>query len=230
MGNLTALQIIQQGTLQAQRDDADTLALGWLNRWLSSIAAAWPWPVLSRESNGLAVSASITVGDANGGVTEKILRVLDNTWIYPADRSARSTRVRIRTQLTSPNDRVGPSSQASGKPTQARVFQSTFGQWVMYFDVAPDITYNLSLAYLAQPAQITNTSDMPWYPNDETMVQAVAFNCHRYFDGKDSPKTQAVQEDLAALAAADRLRYGSANGINDKVQLNPARFRNADRT
>lgn len=229
MGNLTALQIIQQGTLQAGRDDADTLALGWLNRWLSSIAAAWPWPVLARESNGLTVSASITVGNASGGVTEKILRILDNTWIYPADRSSRSTRVRIRTQLTSPNDRVGPSTAPPGKPTQARVFQSTFGQWVMYFDHSPDITYNLSLAYLALPAQIVATSETPWYMNDETMVQAVAFNCHRYFDGKDSPKTQAVQEDLAALTAADRLRYGSANGINDKAQLNVVRFRNADR-
>lgn len=230
MGNLTRLQIVQQGTLQAERDDADTLAAGWLQRWLNSVAAAVPWPMLTKEAIGVTVTTpSLTVGDGSGGVTAKILRILDNTWIYPSGRTARAARLRIRTQLTDPNDRVYPTTTGVGKPDSARVFQESLGQWTMYFNNVPDQTYSLTLAHIIQGAQLSSDTDVPWYPNDETMIQAVAFSTHRYFDGKDAPETQAVQEDLAAMFASDKLRYGAVNGINDKLQLNPTRFRNANR-
>ena len=72
---------------------------------------------------------------------------------------------------------------------------------------------------------MTAGSDVPWYPNDETMVQAVAFKNHEFYDGKDAPVTQAAQQMLASLVANDRIRYGSVTGINDNLILDPTRFR-----
>ena len=224
---MTRTQIVQAGILQAQRDDCATLANGWLQRWLNSVAASHPWPRLQRETNGLSLSASsLVVGSGSGGVTEGIIRVLDNVWVYSGDRT-KYGRVRVRTQLTSPADRVG--SVSYGMPSQLRAFNSGEYQWTLYFDVTPDQTYSLSLPYITLGTQLVDDTSIPWYPNDETMIQAVAFNTARYFDGKDSDKCQALQEDLVGLFASDRLRYGSANGVNDLLQLNPARFPNANK-
>ena len=46
MGQMTRDQIVQAGMLEAGRDDSATLAEGWLQRWLDSVAASWQWPSL----------------------------------------------------------------------------------------------------------------------------------------------------------------------------------------
>jgi hypothetical protein len=68
-------------------------------------------------------------------------------------------------------------------------------------------------------------SETPWYPNDETMVQAVAFKNLEFYMGKDAPTTQAAQQQLASLATNDRSRYGTNPGINDNLILDPTVFK-----
>ena len=228
MGQMTRAQICAEGLLTAMRpsDDFPTQVTGWLQRWLDSVAGSWPWPMLNRESIDLAVSGpSLVVGNGSGGVTEKILRILDNCWIYTSDHSF-IQRLNIRTQLNKPQDRLAQSG-ATGKPTEARLFQTSFGSWTLNFSPNPDQSYLLSLPHLALPAALTADGDVPWYPVDETMVQAVAFKAHEYADGKDHPQTVATQQQLAALLSQDRIRYGSVNGINDVLQLDSTRFTRA---
>lgn len=233
MGLLTQGEIVEAGTLQAGREEIFDLAQGWLQRWLNSRAAAFPWAELKKEATALSISGTsgTLFGNGNGGVTDYILRVLDNVWVYNTDANRTGRRrVRIRTQLTEPTDRI-ERTDATGTPYQARVFRESEGAWRLYWDPYPDRTYYVTLPYIKQPAQLATDDEdaVPWYPHDETMVQAVAFACHRHYNGVDDPKTQAQGEILRAMASEDLLRYGSVNGINDRLQLNAARFPRANK-
>lgn len=225
MGLLTANDIVSEGQLLAGRDDNATASLRWLQRWLNSVAASWPWPVLQEEAVGVPLSAgstSLVVGGGSGGITEHIHKLLDNVWLYDSTKTFRR-RLRIRHQLGSPQDRIEPDT-ATGAPSTVRLFTSEYGVWTLHFHPRPEKDYLLTIPYIRVPAQITGT-DYPWYPNDETMVQVVAFKNHEFYDGKDAPVTQAAQQMLAGLVANDRIRFGSVSGVNDAMILDPSVFR-----
>jgi len=226
MGRLTRDEVVSEGQLLAGRDDNATASAKWLQRWLDSIAAAWPWPQLQTEAIGINLPSGttlLTLGAGSGGITALIQKVLDNVWCYTTDRTARK-RVRIRHQLSDPGDRIQPTSMI-GFPGSARLFYSAHGQWQLSFDAVPDKDYLLTIPYLLLPAAMSAGTDIPWYPNDETMVQAVAFKNHEFYDGKDAPVTQAAQAQLAALVANDRIRFGTVTGINDALILDPTVFK-----
>lgn len=226
MARLTRDEIVSEGQLLAGRDDNATASANWLQRWLDSVATSWPWPLLQTEATGIALASglnTLTLGDGSGGITLKMNKLLDNIWLYDSTRTFRR-RLRIRHQLSSPHDRIGPTDQ-TGTPTEVRLFNVTHGQWTLYFDYITDKAYLLTIPYILVPAALASGSSVPWYPNDETMVQAVAFKNHEFYDGKDAPVTVAAQQMLASLVANDRIRFGSVNGVNDQLALDPTVFR-----
>lgn len=227
MGRLTRDEIVSEGQLLAGRDDMATQANGWLQRWLDSVAASWPWPILQCEETGVPVAQGVQTIDFGAGstVTAKVLKILDNIWVYSGDRTFRR-RLRIRHQLSEPSDRVG-STNATGTPSNCRIFAKGYsagGKWTLYFDTIADKAYLLTVPYLILPPAISSGTDIPWYENDETMVQAVAFKVSEFHNGKDAPQTQAFQQMLAALIANDRIRYGAIHGVNDSMALDPTVF------
>lgn len=228
MGRLTVTQIVSEGQLLAQRDDMATEATGWLQRWLDAVAASWPWPNLHEESRDVPLAAGTSLlafgNGASGGPSYMVQKILDNVWLYTADKTFRK-RIRIRHWLSNPVDRIQPTTSI-GAPDTARVFSSytTGGRWSLSFEPVPDKDYLLTIPHLVLPPVYTG-SDIPWYPNDETMVQAVAFKVAEYHHGKDSPITSGFQQMLAGLIANDRIRYGAVKGINDVLPLDPTVFR-----
>jgi hypothetical protein len=230
---LTRAEIVSEGQLLAGRDDVATQANAWLQRWLDSVAASWPWPQLQAEFHGMALPAgerNVAFGNNNpdGGPSQRVLKILDNVWLYDDSRTFRS-RIRIRHQLSNPVDAIGPATLI-GRPQTARVFSNTqqLGAWLMSFEPIPDRGYILSVPYIFLPNALSTDSAVPWYPAAETMVQAVAFKVSEYHNGKDHPVTQAFQADLAGLLANDRIRYGSVGGINDVLTLSAGKFRQRD--
>jgi len=227
MGQLTRDQIVSEGQLLAGRDDIATSANGWLQRWLDSVAASWPWPQLQAEQIGVTLAQGLQEVDFGNGstVTHKVQKILDNIWVYNSDRTFRR-RLRIRHQLSDPGDRIG-STNATGTPSNCRIFQKSYadgGKWTLRFDLIADKAYLLTIPYLVLPPAISSGSETPWYPNDETMVQAVAFKVSEFHNGKDAPQTQAFQQMLAGLIANDRIRYGAIHGVNDSLALDPSVF------
>lgn len=233
MAVLTRAEIVSEGQLLAGRDDVATQANAWLQRWLDSVAASWPWPQLQAEFVGMEIAAGqrgvgFGAGNPDGGPTDRVLKILDNVWLYDSTRTFRR-RIRIRHQLSNPIDIIGPTTY-TGQPQSARIFSNTqqLGEWSLIFEPIPDKAYLLSIPYIALPAAMTADGDIPWYPNDETMVQAVAFKVSEYHNGKDHPVTNAFQADLAGLVANDRIRYGSVGGINDVLTLSAGKYRQRD--
>jgi hypothetical protein len=203
-----------------------TECAAWLQRWLDSVASSWPWPVLQQEYIDISLAqgaTSLTVGNANGDIAERLLRILDNVWVYTTDKTSRG-RVRIRHQLGIPIDRISPTTRI-GMPSNARVFKPQAYQWTLYFDPLPDRDYYLTIPAIVLPDAMTDDADVPWYENDETMIQAVAFKVSEYHNGKDSPVTAAFQQALAALVANDRIRFGAIHGVNDVLILSPSVFK-----
>lgn len=226
MAALTRAQIISEGQLLAGRDDMDTQAAAWLQRWLDSVAASWPWPVLQQEFVGISLpsgTTSLLLGNNNGGIQRRLLRILDNVWLYNSGKTFRQ-RLRIRHQLGVPSDRISPSEHI-GTPQVARIFKTTAYTWTMYFDPTPDQNYLLTIPAIILPDAMTQGTDVPWYENDETMVQAVAFKVSEYHNGKDSPVTGAFQQALAGLVANDRVRFGATQGVNDVLVLSPSVYK-----
>lgn len=224
MGALTASEIVSEGQLLAGRDDNAVAALRWLNRWLRSVAASWSWPQLQREAIGLSLPAG-TVGLVVGNgalITPPVQKVLDNIWLYTPDKTFRK-RIRIKHQLSEPSDLLSPDSQ-TGVPSTVRIFSNSHGKWELTFWVIPNKDFYITLPYIESPVDVL-TTDVPWYPNDETMVQAVAFKTHEFYDGKEAPATNAAQQLLAGMVTNDRIRFGSVVGINDTLILDPTTFK-----
>lgn len=220
MGRLTRDELVSEGQLLAGRDDNATASASWLQRWLDSVAASWPWPALQKETVGVALGTGIQSLTIGTGTHQKIL---DNIWIYDSTKMWRR-RLRIKHQLSNPGDSISPSTNI-GTPESVRIFASTFGVWTLKFDKIADKDYLLTIPYLQWPTSLSSGTDVPWYPNDETMVQVVAFKNHEFYDGKDAPVTQAAQQQLASLVTNDRIRYGAIVGVNDTMTLDPTVFR-----
>lgn len=226
MAALTRAEIVSEGQLLAGRDDMATEAAKWLQRWLDSVAASWPWPVLQTEYVGIALAqgaTSLVLGNGSGGITERLLRILDNVWLYNSTKTFRQ-RLRIRHQLGAPTDRIMGDAHI-GPPQTARLFKTSAYSWTLYFDPVPDKAYLLTIPAIILPAALTADSSVPWYENDETMVQAVAFKVSEYHNGKDSPVTAAFQQALAGLVANDRVRFGATTGVNDVLPLSSTVFK-----
>lgn len=241
MGLLTWQSVVSEGQLLAGRDDMASQGTTWLQLWLNSVAASWPWPQLQLELRGVPYNTSdgpgITIGadpDLHTGVDQSIigqgiLKVLDNIYVYNSEKTLRQ-RVRIRHQLSSPVD-ITSQNTYTGVPKSVRVFPKpgTRNAWNLTFEPFADRNYLLTIPVIALPKQVNDvTVEVPWYPNDETMIVAVAFKVAEFHDGIDSPRTQGFQQRLAGLVAGDRTRYGSVPGTNDVLTLSPTLFRQRD--
>lgn len=222
MGILTRAQIVAQGMATAGRDDLTTSANTWLQNWLNSVAASWDWAILRDESTVTLSTQQKDIGNGSGGITPAILRVCDEIWWFTTDRNARG-RVVIRDQNASPFD-VIQRTDITGSPASVRILKAGYGVARLSFEPTPDKTYNLRVPYQKLGTQLTSDSDVPWYENDETMIQAIAYKTHEYADGKDAPVTVAAQQQLAALLNNDKYRYGIGKGQNDTLYKDPAIF------
>lgn len=222
MALMTRGAIVLEGMRTAGRDDLETLANTWLQNWLNAVAASWNWPILRRESTVTLNAQTVDYGNGQGGVSDPILRVIDEIWWFKTDRTANG-RIKLRDQNASPIEKI-QKTDIIGVPASARNLKAGFGVARLSFEPTPDQTYSLYLPYQILGTQLSADTDVPWYENDETMIQAVAYKTHEYSDGKDSPVTVAAQQTLAALLSNDRYRYGNGAKQNDVAYKDPTVF------
>lgn len=226
MGVMTRGDIVTEGLLIAGRDDLSDRANVWLQIWLNSVAASWPWPQLLNQRSGIPLLSGeflVDVGNGNGGVTNPILRVIDNIWIYTADKRQRG-RVRLKQRHSEPAV-IRNLVTETGLPSECIINPGGFGVWQLLFRPTADRDYLLVMDTIEQQAQLTTDAEIPWYPNDATMIQLVAAEAMKFDDGPDSEAFQAQAGQLTGMTANDRMRYGAYPGINDMMQLDPSVYR-----
>jgi hypothetical protein len=232
MGALTNTSIISQGMALAARDDLATSALTWLNAWLRSQYAAWPWPFLMKRARNQTLSAgttSYTFGAGSGGATDWVHQVRDPVLVRSADYGTRNV-IRIR-QLVGGQPNIDPewdedmvnSSTSRALPSYFKVRASTVGgQWILWPQRVPDRDYTISIDYQFLPADMV-AGATPIYPGDETMVQLIKAKSYEY--SQRLKEAAAAMEEVRQMAVNDRLRWGTVDGTNDQMQLDSKVFR-----
>lgn len=217
MAQNTRLGIITEGLALAGRDELADKAQPWLQRWLDAVAASWDWPMLRREHLGLAVGTSYSAANGqtfgNGtGPANKVLKVLGP--ISLSDNQYVLSSLQIINNRSFPADRVQATGASQGQPTLVRLAQSAFGVYKLYLNCVPDKTYYLNIPYKELPEALDDDNDIPWYPNDETMVQLIRFKALEFTDS-GSPDMNLAQQQLVALLSNDRVRYGQLDEVSD---------------
>lgn len=227
MGKLTVAEIIREGGLLAGDTSKAARAGVDFRAWLRSQYASFLWPFLQAWSNPIDLNAgatSITVGAGAGGINRHILRILDPIYIYPTDYAWKAP-VRVVTS-TGDNDALFPDSFLANKPrgcpTVCRVQNGPHsGERIIDFNVAADKPYKLKIGVHYLPDDPAD-NEVPLYPNDHTMIQAVAVFVLKYMKADNYP---AELEVLVNKVNDDRLKYGIETGINDQILLDPKVFR-----
>lgn len=225
MAERTFDDIVTEGMLKAGVDHLADRVRGYFNDWLQRQAKSWPWPSLTTEDSVTVPAGSLSFG--TGGTGSGWSRILDNCWLYRTDRSARQ-RLRIQQIATPPvgtlND--GNGSQNLGIPTSARIFKDTDFKYTFAFDKRTDREYLLSLSVVVIPARIESPwTQVPWYPEDDTCIQAVMCECLKYENGPGDADYQAALGELAEMVKVDRMRHGVSNSSNSLLQLDQGVFR-----
>lgn len=233
MGKLTRAQIVSEGLLAAGDARLTSRANVWLNAWLRSNYAGFPWPFLLRSVAGVALDTGdnqIELGGGSGGVTAGIRRIIDPMYVYTSDkRTRRQVRIYSATEVSVLDDPdLNDSSERRGLPSKARVKSdaSTWGKWTVTFDVWADRDLLVKVQYYEQPDDIDTSSGgdstIPIYPNDRTLMKCVEAEALRY---KKADNYQNELDVLAAMVVDDRMKYGTVAGQNDWTDLDPTVYR-----
>lgn len=227
MGTMTLATIVSEGGLQAGDTGKTNRATVDLKTWLRSQYAAFLWPFLKSVVSGVSLAAgeaSLLLGAGSNGVTPHLQRIIDPMWVYPSDYSSK-TPVRIITDHGDNDSLIADtllSNVPRGTPNICRVSHtSTPGQRKLEFDLVADKAYKLKIGYYFTPADPGST-DIPIYPNDRTMIQAVK----SFILGYNRSEDAAAERDMAAaMVQSDMMKYGMETGIGDAILLDPKVFR-----
>lgn len=232
MGQMTRGEIIDQAMADVGYDDTyESLAQTALNAWLLKVYTSWTWPFLKNRASGVSLvegATSLAFGAGSGGVTLAVRSIHPRIFIYRSDRSLltyASLRPITGGEAAYDEDGVDPST-FKGIPAFFKALKhsdGTFGKWNLVPAPFPDRDLLLGIDYQEVPAAITSDSTVPAYPNDETMISAVKVWAYGH---QDRHELKSMELDLlASKLMADKVMYGSTEGLGDSLQLDPRTFR-----
>jgi len=230
MGALTLSQLISEGGLLVGDDTQTVRAKIWFKAWLRKVYASWQWPFCKARVAGISLATgatSLTVG-AGTNVTENILRIFEPLYVYTSDKRI-AVEAPIRELLmqrlqfdeSSRDTSLGRSIPTSFK---LRAYPGTWGKWSLIPFPVPDRDYLVAFDYHFIPAD-PGDSDIPVYPNDQTLIQAAKCAVLEYADGPASQAVAAELEVLADRVSGDRDQFGGQAGDGDFLQLDSSVFR-----
>lgn len=224
--------LISEGLILAGDTSLTERAIVWMNNWLRSQYAAWPWPFLQKRASSLSLPAgtgSMDVGAGSGGVTDDILRILDPIFLYTSDKKTRGV-VRVSKLVGGDidSDEDARESTRTGRPQTVKVRPSstTNHKFKLIFDPISDVAYNFSFDYLFMPEDVatgtTGGSAIPMYPSDQTLIQMIKT---RALEHMTDDRADAENEKLRGMAVDDRIKFGQTTGVNELWDMNGKTFK-----
>lgn len=204
----------------------------WLNLWLAKVYAAWPWPFLRARYGPFSVNQGVnsyTFGDGEGGTNDKIqaiLRVMfadstNNGWKGDVpiddDFGMGASRDPFWQDSASPTLPSGVLVEIS---TDAG-YTSAYRWKINFADSYTNKAYRIAIVAKRRPADLSVGTDVPLYPNQETIVQAIFAKA---LEHQNDERAEAANAKLRAMEAQDRVVHGKQPG-STKMQLSRKRFR-----
>lgn len=228
MGSRTRDDIIMEGMNRGGRDNMLTVMAGNLNDWLDRMGRSWTWPKLTRRRGEIplnAGTAQVLIGNGSSGVAERVTHLIGKPLIY--DEATR--RVRGRLTLVDYVDEYSNAQVAGGGSTVAPSFYTvetvSENQLRLMFSTLADQNYLMDMVLHLLPARLTSGTEIPWYPEDSTMIQAIMAATLRSENGVDSPSYQSAVAELDDMVANDRIKHGVTSTLNAVFGLNSEVYR-----
>lgn len=224
MGLKSAEELITEGVRLAGReyDSADTRPLSDLIMWLSSMALGWPWPeTMSSGTFDLAAGARVLVlgGTATNATGQRIIRVnFPLKIMYGPD----ILPDKIQQEAFSAN--YDAYDVGEGNPSKASWQRGFFHPSIamIVFNKKPTATIRIHVPFQFDPSVDLGLENTPWYPNDLTLVQSIAYYTARYHDGVAAEKTLKLEDDLAVMIRNDKIKFGVIDSFTLKMNRKPS--------
>lgn len=240
MGLKTYAQIVVEAGLEAGNDQASSYAFLWLNNWLARTAKSWSWPVCKKRVLNLPVTqgaARVAVGrgascSINGLTltTHYVHKLLGGYVLWRAQSGFNPRgRANVRPLMDANADNDADNSDPAlrqGTPTTVKVRQTDNGALSLELDPTPDRAIYLNFDVHWVPPPMVLTTEIPWYPNDRTLVQAC--KCAIQVLDTGGEINEGEDEEMAKLAGMvidDRDFDGDQAGDDQVFGLDPSVFR-----
>lgn len=231
MGDMTRDAIIEagQGRMGNKSSALQERLVVDFQAWLTRQYQSWSWPFLKKRAVGISLAqgaTSLTVGNGNGGITNKIIKLGNSPIIYyTSDRSVTGKAPIVQSEDVSLtfDETLANSTTFKGTPNRFKVRRNGEGIWDIIPLPFPDRALLLGIPYYEQPAALAS-SGVPIYPSDATMIQAVVYLANADQKKASHPDTQTSLQLLEAMISRDRANFGADEGENDVVQLDPSVF------
>lgn len=242
MGDLTRAQLLAQAGLAAGDDSQGSFARTWLDAWMKRTAKSWTWPVLKKRIADVPMAMgdeSVVVGLGTGNTAYHIHRLLNGQIMW---RSASGFSPRGRMFIRPLADMDPDTDQDTSDPLARKGSPETCvvrvgnnnnplpGYLTLFPNPTPDRAILLAFDAHVIPASMTagvaGDINIPWYPNDKTLLQAV--KCAILESNTAGEKSQLFDDEMTKLAAMvvdDRDFDGTQAGDNEVFQLDPQVFR-----
>jgi hypothetical protein len=224
MGQLTRAEIVTEGLEMAGNTGLTTRANVWLNLWLSKVYTQWPWAFLQNHYGPISVAVGtqkVTFGA--GQNTDDRIHTIRRALLTDPVSGVVSTELQLRSSssVNALDILSGVSATNYGQPRVLHVVpSSTAGQWELYFSPRPAVATRLVLVAHFTPDHLSADSDVPSYPNDETMMFAVYVAALRH---QQDERWQSEAAELRRMIAADRSVHGGGADVVGPV-LSHTRF------
>lgn len=214
MGVKLTSDILKEGMELAgvQYRSTDPRPLKWLKDWLRSVALGFPWPecdgfvAVNLPVNGYLIEMGRSATYVNGKYIHRIT--------FPLKQVFDSCVPNSINQETFDKALIAyPNNIPQGFPTEASYTRDWEepGRIAIVFNRRPKEVLEIQINYQWDPAAALLVTDYPWYANDQTMIQAVAYWTSYYHDGPATPKTKKLEEDLAIMVMRDKVKFGIIN-------------------
>jgi len=232
MGRLTRTELLTAGLgkMGNLSTALNTRITTEFQAWLDRQYAGWSWPFLKKRASGISLSAgatSLTIGAGSGGITQEIIKLVSPIAFYTSDRNTvgKAHIVQAEDADVYWDETLANSSTFVGQPLKFKARHGAVrGTWDLIPLPFPDKAYLLAIGYYQLPASL-GASDIPIYPSDATMIEAIAALGTVDQKGPDHPASMAAMEEAGAKVARDRSIYGSVPGENDLLLLDSSVFR-----
>lgn len=224
MGVKTVAELITEGVRLAGReyDADDTRPLTDLIEWLSSVALGWPWPETKTSITATLASGERTI--LMGGVApvnttgERILRVY-----FPLEIMYGPDIYPDKIYQEAYSDSYDAYDVPDGNPTKASYQRNVegAGNTLIVFNKKPRSDIRIHIPYQFDPSVDLDLEGTPWYPNDLTIKESIAYYTAKHHDGVAAEKTLKLEENLSVMVRNDKVKFGIIDSTVLKINRRP---------
>lgn len=227
MGVKTAEELITEGVRLAGReyDAADARPLSDLIEWLSSVALGWPWAECS-ASLTLTLAAGVRTALLGGtapvnATAQRITRIE-----FPLEVMYGPDILPDKIYQEAYNKSYDEYDVGVGIPTKASYQRNILhtGNTVIVFNKKPSTDIRVHVPYQFDPSPDLDIDGTPWYPNDLTIKESIAYYTAKHHDGVAAEKTLKLEDSLSIMVKNDKLKFGVIDSFVLKMNRSP-RFR-----